>query len=351
MTTLRRRGGPLRFIAVVVGGWVTARATLLWPLPVSTPAAVSVAAKPAARPIAPATADPSRIAFASFLDQPAAPIITPHRAAIFRTPAAPVYAGRPSDPDRVALALLGMVRFGPASEVMIPVPRRDQPRPASQPLLPADASPADRWSASVWTIARGQGGPNAGVSGRNLGGSQAGVRIAYSLDDRHRLALVTRFASPLGGPGQEAALGVEWQPTRLPVRIAVEDRIDLNSGRHAPAVGLVGGAGPVALGGNVTIEGYGQAGVIARDGIIGYVDGALRLNRRLFRLGDTNVDVGAGGWGGRQPGAGRLDVGPTLSVSVPVGGRRVRAGVEWRERVAGQAQPGSGPTLSIGADF
>jgi hypothetical protein len=29
----------------------------------------------------------------------------------------------------------------------------------------------------------------------------------------------------------------------------------------------------------------------------------------------------------------------------------LRLGAEWRQRVAGKAKPGSGPALSLGADF
>jgi len=36
---------------------------------------------------------------------------------------------------------------------------------------------------------------------------------------------------------------------------------------------------------------------------------------------------------------------------LPVEAHAIRIGVQWRERVAGNARPGSGAVLSIGADF
>lgn len=345
MNAARLPGEPLRFLVLVLGVWVGVRAVMLWPVPaavrmVTRQMAATTAAPAIAAPKS--TADP--VAFVPRVGSPIAALRIPTGQVPMADPV------RKPDPDRIALALLGMVRFGAASPLMIPVPREAK-RAVLTPASPTPGASGSRWSASAWLVARGPGGPAAGVAGRELGGSQAGVRLAYALDDDRRWALVARFASPLGGQGQEGAVGVEWRPTRLPVRIAVENRIDLQSGRSAPAVGLVGGAGPVTIAPHVTVEGYGQAGIVVRGGVIGYADGAIRVNRRLASLGLADFDLGAGSWGGRQPGVGRLDIGPSLSVSVPVVGHRLRASLDWRERVAGRALPGSGAVLTLGTDF
>ena len=44
----------------------------------------------------------------------------------------------------------------------------------------------------------------------------------------------------------------------------------------------------------------------------------------------------------------RVDVGPRVSMPV---GRGMRVHVDWRQRVAGSAAPGSGPALTLAADF
>jgi hypothetical protein len=63
------------------------------------------------------------------------------------------------------------------------------------------------------------------------------------------------------------------------------------------------------------------------------------------------VGIGAGAWGGAQPGASRLDAGPTLSWRLPAARAHLRIEAGWRFRLAGEAAPGSGPALTLLADF
>lgn len=351
MNGARLAGGPLRFLVLVLGGWVATRGAMLWPTPDHTPEPI---AQSPARPGASAITQP----MAAFLIPPAVAAstgATPWPMVVLRRSKANGFM--PPDHDRIALALLDMVRFGPPVES----PSMPGPVAVTPPQWPKEGGRVDRagtapvtasrWSGSFWLIARGGAGPTGGLSGSQLGGSQVGGRIAYALGGTRRVALVARISSPLGGLGQEGSIGVEWRPTRLPVRLVAEQRIDLSTGRSAPAVGIVGGAGPIDIGHDFRLEGYGQAGVIARDGGIGYVDGTLRLSRRILTVGQTEIELGAGAWGAKQPGAARLDVGPSITVAVPIARRRVRASLDWRQRVAGAAAPGSGLALSIGADF
>jgi hypothetical protein len=182
-------------------------------------------------------------------------------------------------------------------------------------------------------------------------GSQAGLRLAYALTENRRLALAARASSPLGDGMRELALGVEWQPTRLPVRLVAEHRFALGGGRGGPTLAAVGGVGPVPIAAGFTLESYAQAGIIGRDGGEGYADGAMRMARPIVRLGSTRFDLGGGAWGAAQKGATRLDLGPSLSATVPLGRQPVRVSLDWRQRVAGNAAPGSGPVVTMGADF
>jgi len=93
--------------------------------------------------------------------------------------------------------------------------------------------------------------------------------------------------------------------------------------------------------------------MIARHGTSaeGFTDGAVRLSRPVMERGATRLDLGLGLWGGVQRGAGRLDLGPSLALIVPAGERRLRFTLDWRQQVAGNAAPGSGPALSVGTDF
>ena len=53
-------------------------------------------------------------------------------------------------------------------------------------------------------------------------------------------------------------------------------------------------------------------------------------------------------WGGVQPGLSRLDIGPRASLWL---NPRIRAHLDYRLKVIGNAQPGSGPALTVGANF
>ena len=221
------------------------------------------------------------------------------------------------------------------------------PPPAA---APPDRAAASRWSASAWFVVRDGRGIAPGLGGGQLGGSQAGLRIAYALD-RRDVAIVARVASPLRGTGREAAIGIEWRPTALPVRLVAEYRVALDGGGSGPAVGIIAGTGPAPLALGFDLETYGQAGVIRRRRAEPFAEGAARLSRPVVKLAACKVDLGLGGWGGAQRGAQRLDIGPSLGVRVPVAGKSLRLSLDWRQRVAGNARPGSGPVLVIGSDF
>lgn len=165
-----------------------------------------------------------------------------------------------------------------------------------------------------------------------------------------RLAAFGRMTTPLRGRGAEAALGLEWQPSRAPLRLVVERRAGLDGTTGGFGAGLVGGTdGEIAPG--FHLESYGQAGAIRRERLEPYADGAARLTRRVGGAGPLRLAVGAGLWGAAQRDATRLDVGPSVTLGVPIRGRSVRIALDWRQRVAGDARPGSGLALTLGGDF
>ncbi|MBS0480239.1 MAG: hypothetical protein JSR79_13205 [Proteobacteria bacterium] len=220
------------------------------------------------------------------------------------------------------------------------------------PAIPATASSqARRWSASAWFVLRGGRGIAPGLGGGQLGGSQTGLRLTYAIGEARRVAIVGRVATPLNGSGREGAIGVEWRPTRLPIRIVAEYRVSLDGGASGPAVGAIAGVGPAPVALGFDLEAYGQAGVVRRRRAEFFVEGAARLSRRVFSVGDAKVDLGLGGWGGAQRGVSRLDVGPSVGVRLPVAGKAIRASLDWRQRIAGDARPGSGPVFVLGGDF
>jgi hypothetical protein len=98
-------------------------------------------------------------------------------------------------------------------------------------------------------------------------------------------------------------------------------------------------------------EAYAQAGYVGGDFATAFVDGQLKLDRQLARLGNAELRAGGGAWGGAQKGAARLDIGPSATLAFKLGETNSRLSMDWRFRVAGDAAPKSGPALTISAGF
>ncbi|UZK64999.1 hypothetical protein [Sphingomonas sp. M1-B02] len=207
-----------------------------------------------------------------------------------------------------------------------------------------------RWSASAWFAARPGTGLGAAPGGGQIGGSQAGVRIAWLLAPKARVSLFGRVVGPLSGKGREVAVGAEWQPTRAPVRLVVEQRFGLDGTKGGPGLGVIAGY-DTAVATGFRLESYGQAGVIRRTRTEPYADGAARITRQIVETGGMRLAIGAGVWGAAQRDAARLDIGPSATLALPIAGQNFRFALDWRQRVAGDARPGSGPAFTVGVDF
>ncbi|WP_375272916.1 hypothetical protein [Sphingomonas sp.] len=350
------QGRPLRFLMIVIGGWTGARVALVW----NDPAGERLIAAPRLAPLRRADARPA-IAPAPLI---AAASLAASEMPLVRAPRGPSVPSARRGSSRLVseisatnYATTDETRFASAAGSLAAFRPLDQPPEqsgaaigiqAAQPVATALPTRA-RWSGSAWAFVRGTGAAG-GVATPQLGGSQIGARVAYRLDSAGRVAAVARAAAATGVRQQEAAVGVEWQPTRAPIRIVAEQRIGIANIRGGPALGLVGGVSALPLGAGLRVDGYAQGGVIARDRADGYVDGALSIGRTVATRG-ARLELGLGAWGAAQRGASRLDLGPAATLVLPVDGRGIRAGVQWRERIAGNARPGSGAVLSLGADF
>lgn len=339
---MKRQPPPLRFLAAVAGLWVCGRALLLAPdlwveastaTPISPPASPRVPGLPAALPAAHADGPPAR-PFSSEVALPA-------------SLAPPVRKGSPANssaPIAVVLAAL------PAPLVQDRPHRRGSPPFPHAPSLAAAGAP-NRWSGSAWLLLRGDRAPALAPAG-TLGGSQSGLRLSYRLngDASRPLALSARLYMPLARrAGAEAALGLDWRPLRsLPVHLLAERRQALGGeGRSAFALSLHGGVAERPLPGGFRLDAYGQLGLVGARSRDLFADAAARIS--LPAAG--RVSLGAGVWGGAQPGAARLDAGPHASIRLPLAGESLRLSAEYRFRIAGDASPGSGPVLSLGSDF
>ncbi|PCD04013.1 hypothetical protein COC42_06785 [Sphingomonas spermidinifaciens] len=346
-----RAGRPLRFLVAVLSGWAALRVAILLPEAAELSGLVVAEAAPASPSIA--SLPPRMLG-----DWAGLPPSSKSRAAP-RIPAQSEVAANAAPPigRSVALALIARVGFGEPQ-------RRAQPT-LGAPYLPAARSAgrapprpfaaAPRLSGSGWLALRdgdGGGGQSLGPGGQ-LGGSQGGVRLRYALGAARTLALSARFSAPLEGPGHEAALGLEWRPHGVPVALIAEQRIGIDGTPGGPALLAVGGLAPRPIVAGFNLEGYAQAGGVLRGGSAQpFADGALRLAAPVANAGRAGeVTLGLGAWGGAQRDAQRLDTGPSAAIALPIGDRRLRLTLDWRQRVAGRARPGSGLALTLGSDF
>lgn len=331
---------PLRFLALVLAGWICVRVAALAPW---FEEEAAHAPQPAAsRALAP----PSNLVRAPAL---VAPALGASRLAQPRALRPAVAPSRPALPS-VALALATGIQETTPSPPFRPTALAARAPPAVWPLAPPPTSGRDRWSASAWLFAR-RGGDGALAAAGTLGGSQAGLRVGYRLDrDTARpLSLSARLYAPLETDGAEAALGLEWKPLAdVPVRILAERRQRLSGdGRSAFAILAYGGVSEARVAGPLRLDAYAQAGMVGLHSKDLFADGAATLSLPL----GARAQVGVGLWGAAQPGVARLDAGPQVSLRLPVSAANMRLSAGYRVRVAGDALPASGPALTLAADF
>lgn len=220
---------------------------------------------------------------------------------------------------------------------------------ASTDLPPTRAS--RRWSASTWLLARpGSETTPAGLIPR-YGASQAGALFEYRLGaDAAPRAYLRASRALVDGGEAEIATGVSFAIAGLPVTGHIERRFAVNAaGRDAMAVFVSGGfaAGDPS---QLTLEGFGQAGIVGLRRRIPFADATVVARRRIVESGPVSVSGGVGGWTGAQPGATRVDIGPRLEASFD-DGLHGRLSLDWRERVGGRAEPGSGPAMTLSLSF
>ena len=322
-------GAPaLRFLAFCIGGWIALRALMLWSA--ATPAPPIPVAPPWFPTVLSGAPDQGAIAAAS------APVV--QRIAHGALPRRPRHAATPAVPDLGAdlpqLSLALMARLFPAAP---PRAAAAEPRTWNLATAPARAAPGRGgafWmqrqlsglSASAWVYLRDGDGRSLAGDGQ-LGGSQAGFRVAHALAGDGALRVYGRATAALRRPEQsELALGLAFAPAPgLPVDVAVERRMALDA--------------------------YGEAGVVGLRRRDVFADGAMSIDREIAAVGPTRVSVGGMAAGAIQPGVARVDVGPRLTLRLPDVGQGSSIALDWRQRVAGGARPESGLALTLASDF
>jgi hypothetical protein len=268
-------------------------------------------------------------------------------AASRNSPPQVIYIDRaPGDPREVHIygaALPFSASDAPKLAAAMPVPARQTTPSFTESRLPR---PFDNLQLSSWAMMRDQPGMQSLANGGTLGGSQAGARLLWRFNPQ--LAASLRTSAPINSQrGGEAALGVRYQPfTNWPVALTLERRHALGGdvGRNAFALFAEGGLYGRPMPWRSTLDAYFQGGVVDFNNPDWFVDGQAAVTRPVWR----NLSAGFGVWGGAQPGLSRLDAGPRASLRV---GTRMRLYLDYRHKLAGSAEPGSGGVVTIAGDF
>lgn len=364
---------PVRFLALLVVGWAGVRAATLGmipgvtvsyakPLPRADPPPLVATEFPPLPPVDPAFAPDlaasSAVAFPVTAQMPM-PMPVAHYPVYPAAYPAPVPP--PPIPPRPQWQLpssslaegpvfysplpsLDSWTLSPMASAAFPVGR--SPVPAAAAAAPAKPR-LDRLQLSSWALLRGAPGPGSLASGGTLGGSQAGARLTYAFNPM--IAASLRTTSPVGGSrGAEVAGGIRVVPFRsIPLAITAERRQAISrqgGGRSAFALFVEGGLYRQPMPLRFNLDAYVQAGVVGLHSRDYFADGAFAFTRPVW----GRFSAGFGMWGGVQPGIYRVDAGPRISIRLR---DDIHAHVDWRQRLAGNAQPASGPALTLAADF
>ena len=226
------------------------------------------------------------------------------------------------------------------------------------PLLPQRRQPASRWSGDGWVLLRDDT-TTAITSGRgSYGRSQLGAVLRYRLapDAARQPSLFVRAVAALQGAVQrDVALGASLRPVpAIPVVIAAEARASQTATgtEIRPAAFAYTQVPPARLPLGLQATAYAQAGYVDGSFATAFVDAQARIDRSFKSVGNgIDLRLGAGNWGGAQQGAARLDVGPRAAVTFRLGEGRGEVAADWRFRVAGDAEPGSGPAITFSTGF
>jgi len=356
----------LRFLALAVLGWAGLRAAAHGVLPgaeifqierseAKAPPIVPTQFPPI-EPIEPAAPLP---ASADFAPASIAYGQAPHPAVV------PVYYAVSSVP-RGPTRLTGVLPTPrPAPQFYSPIPSLDDwpvsriamasmPATRSAVVVPGQSLPVasklDRLQLSAWALLRPQqggiSGPQSLATGGTLGGSQAGARLNYNVT--RQIAATFRTTSEVGRRGGEVAAGMRIQPVGgIPLWFTAERRQRIGKyggGRNAFALFLEGGVYDRPMPWQFGLDAYLQGGVVGFHHRDRFVDGGFTLTRPVYK----QFSAGFGLWGSAQPGVYRVDAGPRVSMRVR---NNVRVHADWRQRLAGNAAPGSGPALTLAGDF
>jgi hypothetical protein len=362
----------LRFLAIALIGWTGLRAATLGIIPgaeifqiersEAKPPPIVPTQFPPIDPVQPAVAASAIAPYGVIYGQP-----YPISLAV-RPVALPVYYAAAASAAPTTPARFTTVLPEPRPQFYAPIPALDEwplsriaatsmPPLRSSVVSPAQSLPAalhksgiDRLQLTAWALLRSQqmgiAGSQSLASAGSLGASQTGARLTYNFT--RQIAASFRSSSTVGRRGGEVAAGVRVQPVaRLPLWVTAERRQQVGrygGGRRAFALFFEAGVYERPMPWRFALDSYLEAGVVGLRRRDRFIDGSLALTRPVYK----QFSAGFGLWGGAQPGLYRVDAGPRVTMRVR---NNLRVHVDWRQRLAGNAAPGSGPAITLAGDF
>lgn len=386
--SLAGKGRPLAFMVLVIAVWVTGRVAF-GSLPFERPTLPPLfAGAAAATPQIPGEADriarsdahPSTGGKGWRMDPVGridigAPMPLVERDGFVEFPAGPVAAApvpRPATtwvrPSRAIPTASSHNLMWFAAMARLPVPDEvadllERAATAPAPVRAGATLPSSRTALrpmafESWLLLRPDGGDGALSAPRSAyGRSQAGVVMRYRLAPSSKFEPVAhaRASRALASGGEsELALGAGVRPlASLPLRVHAEARLTRQGGRTElrPSAFATAGFDDVDLPASLKGRGYLQVGWVGGRFATPFVDGQAQIARDVAKFDGGTLTAGVGAWGGAQKGAGRLDIGPSATVTLRLGEAPLDLSVDYRLRIAGAAEPASGPALTLSKAF
>jgi hypothetical protein len=265
-----------------------------------------------------------------------------------------IFAVQSKHPQRAPL--LPILFIQPSLEIVPPSDPfdreyRDGHWKAAQPSPRPYVKPrASTYGYSFWRKA----GSTSGLApASQYGGGQSGLIGTYRLgESENAMAILWRVSVAHARTAeQELAFGIRWQPTtKLPITLSAERRFR-NDNTDNIAFYIAGGKSDVPLVAKFKLDTYAQIGILTGAHPDRFFDANVRVDRPVFNAAPFSISAGGGLWAGGQKGASRIDIGPSMRTDFKVSDAHFRLNADWRFRIAGNAAPGDGPTITLSTNF
>ncbi len=230
----------------------------------------------------------------------------------------------------------------------------------------------DRWMLDAYGFYRQGSGALSVTQGRRpiYGASQLAANLQWrarpSSSHDPRIYARAYHALVTGGESEIAVGGSALPIGHVPVRLYGELRATRRPGLSEAGISSRTDLRPTAFAATeippqglplgFSLEAYGAGGYVGGKDSTYFADGQLLATRELGRIGNPGsssgvVSLGAGVWGGAQEGAQRVDIGPTVRFDLNIGDVPARVSVDYREQIAGDAEPDSGVAATVSTRF